>query len=134
MNSGQQPLGRQPDVSDRRHFSEIGRFVQTKSVMGRLRDDHFRHLGHPPKLCMVQDASSGNNSSFWYHVRVNLMKHHKTKLNIKFFPKCDLTKKMPGSLQTVVRSGDTPKPPFPIKTDGKLENSGNQDPINHRYS
>ena len=31
-------------------------------------------------------------------------------------------KKMPGSLQTVVRSGDAPKPPFPIKTVKKLEN------------
>ena len=36
--------------------------------------------------------------------------------------------------QTVVRSGDAPKPPFPIKTDTKLEKSENQDPINHRYS
>ena len=31
-------------------------FFQTKSVMGRLRGDDFRHLGHPPKLYRVQDA------------------------------------------------------------------------------
>ena len=40
-----------------------------KSVMGRLWDNHFRQLGHPPKFYRVQDASSGNNSPFWYHVR-----------------------------------------------------------------
>ena len=37
-------------------------------------------------------------------------------------------------LVTVVRSGVAPKPPFPIKTDKKLEKPGNQDPINHPYS
>ena len=43
---------------------------------GRLWDDHFRHLGHPPKFYRVQDASSGNNSPFWYYFRFNLMKDH----------------------------------------------------------
>ena len=35
-------------------------------------------------------------------------------------------------LVTVVRSGDAPKPPFPIKTGKKLENPENQGQINHR--
>ena len=35
-------------------------------------------------------------------------------------------------LVTVVRSGDAPKPPFPIKTGKKLEKSENQPQINHR--
>ena len=39
---------------------------------------------------------------------------------------------LPGCLQTVVRSGDAPKPPFPIKTSKKSKNSGNQPQINHR--
>ncbi len=59
-------------------------------------------------------------------------------LNIIFVPKSDFQKQnkrlLPGCLQTVVWSGDAPKPPFPIKTDKKLEKPGNQDPINHRYS
>ena len=47
-------------------------------------------------------------------------------LNIMFFQKSDFqkTKKrpLPGCLQTVVRSGDAPKPPFPIKTGKKRKN------------
>ena len=31
---------------------------------GRLWDDHLRHLGYPPKFYRVQDASSGNDSTF----------------------------------------------------------------------
>ena len=34
---------------------------------------------------------------------------------------------MPGCLQTVVRSGDAPKPPFPIKTNKIVEKPGNQE-------
>ena len=51
------------------------------------------------------------------------------------FPKSDLKKKKQTArmLVTVVRSGDAPRPPFPIKTDNKLEKSGNQDSINHPY-
>ena len=32
-------------------------------------------------------------------------------------------KPLPGSLQTIVRSGDAPKPPFPIKTNKKVKNT-----------
>ena len=53
-----------------------GRFFQTKSVMGRLWDDHFRQLGHPPKFYRLQDASSGNTSPVWYDFKVNLMTNH----------------------------------------------------------
>ena len=104
--------------------------------MGRLWDDHFRQLGHPPKFCRVQDASSGNHSPFWYHFRFILMKKSLNKsLNIMFFPKNDFRNKektLPGCLQTVVRSGDAPKPPFPIETNKKSKKSGNQPQISHR--
>ena len=33
-----------------------GRFVRTRSVRGRIWDDHFRTLGYPPKLYSVHDA------------------------------------------------------------------------------
>ena len=36
---------------------------QTRSVMGRLWDDHFRDLGHPPKFYRVQDAGFIDGSS-----------------------------------------------------------------------
>ena len=42
-----------------------GRLVRTKSVIGRLWDDHFRHLGHPPKIIRVQDAGFIHGSSSW---------------------------------------------------------------------
>ena len=35
----------------------------------------YRHLGYPPKFYRVQDAISGNNSRFWYHFRVILIKN-----------------------------------------------------------
>ena len=37
---------------------------RTKSVMGRLWDEHLRHLGYPPQLYGVQDTISGKNSRF----------------------------------------------------------------------
>ena len=55
--------------------------------MGRLWDDHFRYLGHPPKFCRVQDTSSGNNSPYWYHFRVIFMKHHSTITKYQVFSK-----------------------------------------------
>ena len=56
--------------------------------------------------------------------------------NSMLFPKSDFQKKKAPArmLVIVVRSGDAPKPPFPIKTDKKLENPENQHQINHRYS
>ena len=57
---------------------------------GRLWDDHFRHLGHPPKFYRVQDASSGNNSHFGHHFMVILMKNQSFAC---FFPKSDFQKK-----------------------------------------
>ena len=42
-----------------------GRLFQTKSVMERRRDDHFRHLGHPPKFYRVQDAGFINGFPSW---------------------------------------------------------------------
>ena len=56
-------------------------------------------------------------------------------LNIMLLSKSDFQQKkrpLPGCLQTVVRSGDAPKPPFPIKTNKKSKKSGNQPQINHR--
>ena len=95
-----------------------GRLFRTKSVMGRLWDDHFRHLGHPPKFYRVQDASSGNNYPFWYHFRVILMKNHWKITKYHVFSKKWLSKKKKAParmLVTVVRSGDAPKPPFQLK-------------------
>ena len=40
-----------------------GRLFRTRSVMGRLWDDHFRDLGHPPKIYRVQDAGFIDKSS-----------------------------------------------------------------------
>ena len=54
---------------------------------GRLWDDHFRHLGHPPKFYRVQDASSGNNSPFWYYFRVICMKNHLKIIKYHVFSK-----------------------------------------------
>ena len=93
----------------------LGRLFQTKSVMGRLWDDHFRQLGHPPKFYRVQDASSGNNSPFWYHFRVILMTNHWKSLKIiknhVFSQKWHKKKKTAGMLVTEVRSGDASQIP-----------------------
>ena len=40
---------------------------------GRLWDDNLKHLGYPSKFYRVQDASSGNDSTFWCHFVVILM-------------------------------------------------------------
>ena len=37
--------------------------TRTRSVMGRLWDDHFRDLGYPPKFYMGQDAGFDSGSS-----------------------------------------------------------------------
>ena len=111
----------------------FGRLFQTESVMGRLWDDHFRQLGHPPKFYRVQDASSGNNSPFWYHFRVNLMKNHWKITKNHVFSKKWLSKKKKAParmLVTVVRSGDAPKPAFSSKSIEKKK-SGNQ-PLNRQ--
>ena len=44
--------------------SHWGLVFLIRLVMGRLWDEHSRHLGHPPKFYGVQDAISGNNSTF----------------------------------------------------------------------
>ena len=56
------------DISIRLGISDgwsgfLGRLFQTRSVMGRLWDDHFRDLGHPPKFYRVQDAGFIGGSS-----------------------------------------------------------------------
>ena len=100
-----------------------GRFFSNKIGHGTTLGHHLRHLGHPPKFYRVQDASSGNNSPFQYHLRIILMKNHWEITKSHVFPKSDFKNKntLPGCLQTVVRSGDAPKPPFPIKTNKILE-------------
>ena len=49
-----------------------GEFVGTKPVLGRLWDEPFRHLGHPPKFYRVQDAGFINGSSSWWQINVIL--------------------------------------------------------------
>ena len=39
------------------------RLFRTRSVMGRLWDDHFRDLGYPPKFYRGQDAGFDSGSS-----------------------------------------------------------------------
>ena len=41
----------------------LGRLFRTRSVMGRLWDDHFRDLGYPPKFYRGQDAGFDSGSS-----------------------------------------------------------------------
>ena len=36
------------------------------------------HSGYTPRLYSVQDAISGNNSTFWYHFRVIWIQNHQT--------------------------------------------------------
>ena len=63
------------------------------------------------------------------------MKTHCTIIQICFLTKVTLnkqTKKPPaGMLATEVRSGDAPKPPFPMKIDEKSKKSENQ-PLNRQ--
>ena len=41
----------------------FSRLSATRSVMGRLWDDHFRDLGYPTKFYRTQDAGFDNGSS-----------------------------------------------------------------------
>ena len=43
-------------------FGVLTRLFRTRSVMGRLWDDHFRDLGYPPKFYRGQDAGFDNGS------------------------------------------------------------------------
>ena len=45
------------------HLDVWGRLFRTKSVMGRLWDDDFMHLGHPPKFYRVQHVGFIDGSS-----------------------------------------------------------------------
>ena len=102
-----------------------GRLFWTRSVMGRLWDDHFRHLGHPPKFYRVQDAGFIDNSSSWWEILIISKKNHwKISKNHVFSLKLHETKKKQppaGKLATEVRSGDAPKPSFSMKTYEKIE-------------
>ena len=71
----------------------LGRLFWTKSVMGRLWDDHFRDLGHPPKFYRVQDAGFIGGSSIWWQILVILMKNHWKDQKSCFFVKVTLTEK-----------------------------------------
>ena len=110
-----------------------GLLFQRRSVMGRLWDDHFRDLGHPPKFYRVQDAGFIGGSLSWWQIRVIFIKNNwKITKNNVFSPKWPkTTKKTAGMLATEVRSGDAPKPQFSMKTYKKCEKSGNQPQINH---
>ena len=46
----------------------------TRLAKRRLWDEHLRHLGYPPKFYRVQDAISGNHSSFLHDFKIILMK------------------------------------------------------------
>ena len=96
---------------------------------GRLWDEHLRHLGYPPKFYRVQDAISGKNSRFWCNFRIILMKNHQ---NLCFRAKVTFEQKeknLPGSLQTVVRSGDAPQMvAFSKLGTGKFKTFFNQNP------
>ena len=84
--------------------------------MGRLWDDHFRHLGYPPKFYRVQDAICIDDSSSRYHINDTLMKSHWEIIKFQVLSENgQKTKKVPGMHHTEVRSGDAPKPPFSIK-------------------
>ena len=81
--------------------------------------DDFGHLGHPPKFCRVQDASSGNNSSFWYHVGIILMTNHAQIIKYHAFSKTNDINKKKGPCQecTTQKSGvgTHPNPYFQFK-------------------
>ena len=71
-----------------------GRLFQTKSVMGRLWDDHFRDLGYPPKLYRVQDAGFIGGSSILWQILVIIMKNRwETSKHTMCFFKSDITNK-----------------------------------------
>ena len=72
----------------------LGRLFRTRSVMGRLWDDHFRDLGHPPKFYRVQDAGFIGGSSIWWQISPIFKKNHWTIIiNHVFSPKWHNNKK-----------------------------------------
>ena len=107
--------------------------------MGWLWDDHFRHLGHPPKIDRVQDAIFIDNSSSWWRINIIWMKTNwRITICHVFFEKWQQKRRtekkpLPGMHHTEVQSGDAPKPQFSIKTNNNLEKSENLDSINHPY-
>ena len=113
----------------------LGRLFRTRSVMGRLWDDHFWDLGHPPKFYRVQDAGFIGGSSIWWQIivilkqnRWKIIKHH--VFSSKWHKQ---TKKPPaGKLATEVRSGDAPKPPFSIKSIEKSKKLRKSTPLTSR--
>ena len=105
--------------------------------MGRLWDDHFRDLGHPPKFYRVQDAGFIGGSSIWWKIILIAKKNHwKIITNHVFKQEWHSTKKKPpaGKLATEVRAGDAPKPTFSTTNYEKLKKSGNQPPVTHVVS
>ena len=105
-----------------------GRLFRTKSVMGRLWDDHFRDLGYPPKFYRVRDAGFIGGPSIWWQIIIIIIiiimilkKHHRKiiKIHVCFIKVSLHTKTTAGKLATEVRIGDAPKPLFSIKSVGK---------------
>jgi len=101
-------------------WSFLGRVFRTRSVMGRLWDDHFRHLGHPPKC--YRDASSGNTSLFWYHFNVILTNSHWAIISYHIFvPRIDFQLKKQVPCQEACKCkqssgvGMHQNPHFPLK-------------------
>ena len=68
----------------------LGRLFRTRSVMGRLWDDHFRDLGYPPKFYKGQDACSDSGSSSQWQIRSTLTKNDLKiiKNHMCFIKKC----------------------------------------------
>ena len=113
-----------------RDFS--GRLFRTRSVMGRLWDDHFRDLGHPPKFSRVLDAGFIGGFPIWWQIIIIFEQNHwKIIKKHVFLQKWHKKKKTAGKLATEVRAGDAPKPKFSMETDEKSKKSGNQPPVNH---
>ena len=93
---------------------------RTRLVTGRLWDDHFRDLGHPPKSYRVQDAGFIGGSSIWWQLILISMKQ---TLKQNVFPlKWHLkTKQKTGMLATEVRSGGRQNPLFSMKIYNQLK-------------
>ena len=72
----------------------FGRLFRTRSVMGRLWDDHFRDLGHPPKFYRVKDAGFIGGSSIWWQIILIFDKKHENKQHkLCIFAKVTINKK-----------------------------------------
>ena len=99
----------------------------------------LRHLGYPPKNYRVQDAISGNNSRFWYHFRIILIRNHQ---NTCFRPKVTFknnNKKKPCQEACKQSSGVGKHPkmvPFSKFGNWQIQNSfnGNQSKINEFHN